>query len=414
MTTAGPRPTHRKALPMQHRVAVVGGGFGGLQVVRHLRRAPVSITLVDRQNYSLFQPLAYQVATGALSPAEIASPLRSIVKRQANARVVLAEVNEVDLKGRRIFLDGLPNGGGREELAYDTLVVATGARYSYFGHPEWQPHAPELKSLDGALEIRSRILTAFEAAEVEDDAELRQSWLTFVVVGGGPTGVEMAGQIAELARETLRRDFRAADPRAARVLLVEAGERMLHSFPESLSRKAFRDLVHLGVTPLLGHKVAGIAADSVAMLGPGGRGAADRRADGDLGGRRQGLQPRRDARPRGGGRGRPRGASACRADLTLAGHPEVIALGDMVDVTAADGTSARLPGLAPVAIQQGRYAAKLIARRLRGARDTGLPLPRQGQPRDDRPLPRDRRHQGAAGSPDSPRGSSGSRSTSST
>ena len=254
----------------KHRVVVVGGGFGGLQVVRHLGRAPVSVTLVDRQNYSLFQPLAYQVATGALSPAEIASPLRAIVKRQANAKVVLAEVNEVDLKGRRIFLDGLPNGTQRAELAYDTLVVATGAQYSYFGHPEWQAHAPELKSLDGALEIRTRILTAFEAAEVEEDAERRRSWLTFVVVGGGPTGVEMAGQIAELARETLRRDFRAAEPRSARVLLVEAGERLLQSFPESLSRKALRDLVQLGVTPLLGHQVAGIAADSVAIRNPAG------------------------------------------------------------------------------------------------------------------------------------------------
>jgi NADH dehydrogenase len=351
---------------MQHRVAVVGGGFGGLQVVRHLRRAPVSITLVDRQNYSLFQPLAYQVATGALSPAEIASPLRAIVKRQANARVVLAEVNEVDPKGHRIFLDRLPNGAGREELAYDTLVVATGARYSYFGHPEWQAHAPELKSLDGALGIRSRILTAFEAAEVEDDAELRQSWLTFVVVGGGPTGVEMAGQIAELARETLRRDFRAADPRSARVLLVEAGDRVLHSFPESLSRKAARDLRHLGVTPLLGHQVAGIAADSVVILGPAGDGqripartvvwAAGVEASGLAAtlAREAGVDVDRAGR------------LPVAPDLTLAGHPEVIALGDMVDVNAPDGTSAGLPGLAPVAIQQGRYAAKLIARRLQG------------------------------------------------
>ena len=351
---------------MQHRVVVVGGGFGGLQVVRRLRRAPVSITLVDRQNYSLFQPLAYQVATGALSPAEIASPLRAIVKRQANARVVLAEVNEVDLSGRRLFLDGLPNGAERAELAYDTLVVAAGAQYAYFGHPEWQAHAPELKSLDGALEIRTRILTAFEAAEVEEDAERRQSWLTFVVVGGGPTGVEMAGQIAELARETVRRDFRAADPRSARVLLVEAGERMLPSFPESLSRRAARDLVHLGVTPLVGHQVDGIAADSVAIRSPAGdvEQTAARTVIWAAGVEGPGLAATL---------AREAGVEVDRAgrlpvgpDLTLAGHPEVIALGDMVDVRSATGTTAGLPGLAPVAIQQGRYVARLIARRLRG------------------------------------------------
>ena len=355
---------------MQHRVVVVGGGFGGLQVVRHLRRAPVSITLVDRQNYMLFQPLAYQVATGALSAAEITNPLRAIVKHQGNASVVLAEVDELDLKGRRIFLGGLANGSDGGELAYDTLVVATGARYSYFGHPEWQAHAPELKSLDGALDIRSRILTAFEAAEVEEDAALRESWLTFVVVGGGPTGVEMAGQIAELAHETLRREFRSSDPSAARVLLVEAGERMLHGFPESLSRKAIRDLERLGVTPLVGHKVAGITADSVTIQGPSGdlRHTAARTVVWAAGVEASHLA---------GTLAREAGVEVDHAgrvpvgpDLTLAGHPEVIALGDMADVRAPDGTSRKLPGLAPVAIQQGRYAAKLISRRLDG-RETG-------------------------------------------
>ena len=254
---------------------------------------------------------------------------------------MLAEVDELDLKGRRIFLGGLPNGSDAAELAYDTLVVATGARYSYFGHPEWQAHAPELKSLDGHWRSARRILTAFEAAEVEEDAERRQSWLTFVVVGGGPTGVEMAGQIAELARETLRRDFRAADPRTARVLLVEAGERLLHGFPESLSRKALRDLVQLGVTPLLGHQVAGITADSVAIRDPAGdvEQTAARTVIWAAGVKASGLAA----------------TLACEAgvetdhaarvpvgpDLTLAGHPEVIALGDMVDVRAADGHDGR-------------------------------------------------------------------------
>src|SRR4051794_2611688 len=355
---------------MQHRVVVVGGGFGGLQVVRHLRRAPVSITLVDRQNFTLFQPLAYQVATGALSAAEITSPLRAVVKRQENARVVLAEVDDLDLRGRRIFLGGLPNGRERDELAYDTLVVAAGAHYSYFGHPEWQAHAPELKSLDGALDIRSRVLSAFEAAEVEEDAAQRESWLTFVVVGGGPTGVEMAGQIAELSRETLRGEFRAADPSAARVLLVEAGERLLSSFPESLSRKAIRDLERLGVTPLVGHQVAGISRRSVMIREPSG----------DLGqtsARTVVWAAGVEASDLAGALAREAGVAVDRAgrlpvgpDLTLAGHPEVIALGDMADVRAADGTSASLPGLAPVAIQQGHYAAKLISRRLDG-RKTG-------------------------------------------
>src|SRR5690242_18574511 len=221
-----------------HRVVVVGGGFGGLQTVRKLRRAPVDVTLVDRQNYTLFQPLVYQVATGALSPAEIAAPLRSIFRRQRNTRVVLANVTALDLDRRELVLDELPNGASAARIGYDTLIVAGGSRYSYFGHDEWQEHAPELKSLAGALDIRSRVLGAFEAAEVETDPDRRRSWLTFVVVGAGPTGVEMAGQIAELAQQALRRDFRSIDTRSARVLLVESLDRILTAFPESLSRKA--------------------------------------------------------------------------------------------------------------------------------------------------------------------------------
>ena len=197
------------------RVVVVGGGFAGLQVVRGLRRAQVDVTRVDRQNFSLFQPLTYQVATGALSAAEVAAPLRSVFKRQRNARVVLAEATAFDLERRRVILGRLANGRPAEALAYDTLIVAGGSQYSYFGHPEWAEHAPQLKSLDGALDIRTRVLAAFEAAEVEPDPDRRRAWLTFVVVGAGPTGVEMAGQISELARDTLRRELDFACAAAA-------------------------------------------------------------------------------------------------------------------------------------------------------------------------------------------------------
>ena len=286
-------------------VVVVGGGFGGLQAVRELRGAPVRVTLVDRQNFHLFQPLAYQVATGALSAVEIATPLRQILRRQKNASVLLAEVTGFDLERRVVRLDELPNGEGGTDLPYDMLVVAGGSAYSYFGHDEWAPYAPELKSLEGALDLRARLLTAFEAAEVETDAERRRAWLTFVVVGAGPTGVEMAGQIAEIARDTLRRDFRAIDTRAARVLLIEAGDRVLATFPEGLSaprralaRAAWRD--------------AGAADDGRRGRRQGRRGADGRRLTRDdrvtlgrLGGGRRSLATRGSTRRRNRRRDRP-------------------------------------------------------------------------------------------------------------
>jgi NADH:ubiquinone reductase (H+-translocating) len=361
---SGPAGSERSG--SARRVVVVGGGFGGIQAVRGLRRAPVSVTLVDRQNFHLFQPLAYQVATGSLSPAEIASPLRAVFKRQENVRVLLAEVTGFDLDRREVTLDHLANGRRRTTLGYDTLVVAGGSHYSYFGRDDWRPHAPELKSLEGALEIRSRILRAFEAAELETDEARRRSWLTFVVVGAGPTGVEMAGQIAELARDTLRRDFRSVDTRAARVLLVEALDRVLTSFPESLSRKTEHALRQLGVTTLLGHTVVDIAHASVAIRGPDGE---RERIDAHtvvwaagvtaselaaLLAREAGLEVDRAGRVTVG------------PDLTLPGHPEVLALGDMVRVQARDGTLATLPAVAPVAMQQGRYAARAIAKRAEG------------------------------------------------
>jgi NADH dehydrogenase len=349
-----------------HRVVVVGGGFGGLRAVRGLRRAPVEVTLVDRQNYTLFQPLVYQVAAGALAPAEIAMPLRSVLRRQRNARVLLGDVNGFDLERREVVVERLPNREGPATLGYDTLIVAGGSRYSYFGHDEWQAHAPELKSLAGALDIRSRILAAFEAAELEQDPVRRRAFLTFVVVGAGPTGVEMAGQIAELARDALRRDFRAIDTRTARVLLVEASDRVLARFPESLSQKAARALERLGVTPLVGHAVVDVTAESVAICGPGGDvdRVAARTAVWAAGVTASELAA---TLARAAGQGVDRaGRLTVEPDLTVAGHPEVLALGDMVRVRRADGRIAQLPGLAPVAMQQGRYAARVVGARLRG------------------------------------------------
>jgi NADH:quinone reductase (non-electrogenic) len=355
----------------RHHVVVVGGGFAGLQAVRGLRRAPVDVTLVDRQNFTLFQPLVYQVATGALSPAEVAMPLRAIFRRQPNARVLLGEVTGFDLERREVVVDRLPNAEGEARLAYDTLIVAGGSHYSYFGHDDWQRYAPELKSLAGALEIRSRILAAFEAAEVETDPQRRRSWLTFVVVGGGPTGVEIAGQIAELAHDALRRDFRSADTDTARVLLVEASARILHGFPESLSRKAAHALEQLGATPLAGHTVVDVSADRVGIRNPDGKvehvetrtaiwaaGVTASDLAAKLAGK-AGLDLDRAGR------------IIVAPDLTVPGHAEVFALGDMVRVQAPDGTIAPLPGVAPVAMQQGRHAARAIRARL----DRQVPRP---------------------------------------
>jgi NADH:ubiquinone reductase (H+-translocating) len=350
----------------RERVVVVGGGFGGLQAVRRLRGAEVEVTLVDRNNFHLFQPLVYQVATGALSAPEVATPLRMVVRRQRNVRVVLAEVSGFDLERRHVLLDYLPNGDREARLDYDTLVVAGGSRYSYFGHDDWRARAPELKSLAGALDIRNRILTAFEAAEVEPDDERRWSWLTFVVVGGGPTGVEMAGQIAELARETLRHDFRLVDTRRARVLLVETADRILTGFPPSLSHRAERALEKLGVTPLVGHTVVDVGPASVGIRSATGE-VEDVPARTVIWAAGVAASPLAAALASAAGSHVDRtGHLTVNAELTLPDHPEVFAIGDMVRVEQADGTVMPFPGLAPVAMQQGRYVARVIRDRLRG------------------------------------------------
>jgi NADH dehydrogenase len=349
----------------RHRVVVVGGGFGGLQAVEKLRHAPVDITLVDRRNFHLFQPLSYQVATGALSPGEIAYPLRAIFKRSENVRVLLAEVADVDLGAREVRLASVAGVPAPASVGYDTLIVSGGSAYSYFGNDQWSEYAHEVKSLESALHVRSRLLGAFEAAEMETDASRRAQWLTFVVVGAGPTGVEMAGQIGELAGDTLRRDFRAIDPRSARILLVEMADRVLTTFPPSLSARATRSLEKLGVTPMLQAKVVGMDGGSVTV---------------ESGGSTDRIPTRTviwaagvTASPLAGKLGELTGAELDRAgrvavepDLTLPGHPEVFAIGDMVRVRrVSDREPVAYPGVAPVAMQQGRYAANVIRRRLR-------------------------------------------------
>jgi NADH:ubiquinone reductase (H+-translocating) len=346
-------------------VIVVGGGFGGLQAATHLASAPVELTLVDRRNFHLFQPLTYQVATGALSPGEICFPLRAVFRRRPNVRVVLGEVVGFDLDGHRLEVRPVAGEGGRHSLEYDTLIVAGGSHYSYFGHDDWRDAAPEVKSLESAVAVRRRLLSAFEAAELDDDDARRRAWLTFVVVGAGPTGVEMAGQIAELARDTLRSDFRSIDPRHARVLLVEAADRVLTSFPPSLSRRAARSLEHLGVTPTLKRTVVAVDAQGVTVAGPGEQERIDARTVIWAAGVTASGLARRLAELTGAELDRA-GRIAVEPDLTLRGRPEVLALGDMVRVRDARGESQVLPGVAPVAMQQGRYAAALVRARLRG------------------------------------------------
>jgi NADH dehydrogenase len=339
-----------------HHVVIVGGGFGGLYAAKSLKRAPVRVTLLDRRNFHLFQPLLYQVATGGLSPANIAAPLRAVLKRQRDTRVLLAEAIDIDLAQRQVRLsDG--------EIGYDTLIVATGARHHYFGHPEWESAAPGLKTIEDATEIRRRVLLAYEMAEREADPALRRALLTFVVVGAGPTGVELAGTLAELARHTLRQDFRDIDPSTAQIILLEAADRVLPPYPPRLSAKASQALVRLGVTVRTHAVVTDVQAEAVTVrIGDATEIVPCRTVLWAAG-----VQ----ASPLGAILARATGAALDRAgritvqlDLSLPGHPEIFVIGDLANFPHQGGKP--LPGVAPVAMQQGQYVARLIEARLRG------------------------------------------------
>ena len=329
-------------------VVIVGGGFAGLNAARVLARREARVTLVDRRNHHLFQPLLYQVATAGLSPADIATPLRSILRKASDVRVILAAAERVEPEARRVILD-------EGELTYDALILAAGATHSYFGHDEWEALAPGLKTLEDALEIRRRVLLAFEAAERARDAAERRALLTLVVIGGGPTGVELAGALAELARHTIARDFRAIDPTQTRVILLEGGSRILPSFPEGLARAAARSLERIGVEVRTGALVTRITPDAVWVGGEPIHSRAVLWAAGVA------------AAPLAHTLGVPldrAGRIPVAPDLSVAGHPEIFVAGDLCAFT--HGTGEPLPGVAPVAIQQGRAAAANAWRRLAG------------------------------------------------
>src|ERR1700686_2901394 len=344
MTT---EPTH-PAEPL--RVVIVGAGFGGLEATFGLAGAPVAITLVDRRNHHLFQPLLYQVATASLATSEIAWPIRYLLRDRPEVTTLFASVNGVDAGQRRVLLDD------GDALPYDTLVLATGARHAYFGHDEWEPFAPGLKTLEDATTLRRRILVAFERAERESDPQRRAALLTFVIVGAGPTGVELAGTIAELAQDPLPPDFPNIDTHKARVVLIEAGPRALAGFSDDLSAYAQRSLKSLGVEVVLGQAVTECSADGVLYGG-------------------KCLQARTliwAAGVRASPAAEWLGASTDRAgrlqvepDLTVPGHPDIFAIGDTILIAGPDGKP--VPGIAPAAKQQGRYVADLIEARLRGA-----------------------------------------------
>lgn len=337
------------------RVVIIGGGFAGLSAAQNLRRAEVEITLIDRRNYHLFQPLLYQVATGGLSPANIAAPLRAILQSQKNCTVVFSEVYQIDPVQKLVHTS-------EKTYPYDFLIVAAGATNNYFGHPEWEKFAPGLKTVEEATEIRRRVLTAFEIAEKIDDPTLRQKYLTFVVVGGGPTGIEMAGAISELARYTLRKDFRHFDPSEARVILVEGGPRLLSMFPEKLSARAEKDLASLGVEVWTDARVLEIQDEFVLV----NRNDSPIRIDSHTIIWAAGVKasPLSEILAQATSTPTDRaGRIMVAPDLSLPNFPNIYAIGDMA-LILQDGKP--VPGLAPAALQAGKYVARAIQAQLRG------------------------------------------------
>jgi len=335
-------------------VIIVGGGFGGLKAAQTLRGQPVRVTLVDRRNHHVFQPLLYQVATAGLSPAEIGAPIRWILRRAGNVRVLLGEVTAVDLAARRLAIaDGPP-------IDYDYLILAPGARHAYFGHPEWEQHAPGLKTLEDGIAIRRRVLLAFERAERETDPARRDELLTFVIVGGGPTGVELAGTLAEIARHTLRHEFRAIDTSRARIVIVEAGPSMLATFPVTLRDAARRSIVGLGIDVREGTRVVGIDAHGVEVQS--GDGAVERIAAATVvwaAGVRASPLLQTLGVPLD-----PAGRVIVAPDLSVPGHADVWVVGDGAHVERPDGSL--LPGVVQPAVQGAVHAARTILRRLNG------------------------------------------------
>jgi NADH dehydrogenase len=333
------------------RVVIVGAGFGGLEAAKHLGNEPVRVTVIDRTNHHLFQPLLYQVATAALSPADIAAPVRGVLGKYENIEVILAEVQAVDVETRRVRTR-------EREFKYDYLILATGSRHSYFGHDEWEKIAPGLKSLEDAVEIRRRILLAFEFAEKTQDPEARAAAMNFVIIGGGPTGVEMAGAIAEIARETLAKDFRHIDPSTARVILVEGDKRVLSAYPEDLSASALKQLQELGVEVITGTHATNLTDDGLVVSGRFIPCRVKIWAAGNVAsfvGKTLGVPVDRAGRV------------IVQDDLTIPGHPEVQVIGDLANFTSPkDGKP--LPGVSPVAIQEGRHAAKNILHMIEGAK----------------------------------------------
>lgn len=351
----------------KHRVVIIGGGFAGLNAAQALRNPAVAITLIDKRNFHLFQPLLYQVATGALSPANIASPLRAILRRQANVTTILGEVVAIDAANRQVIL---AEDVGGEQVPYDTLIVAAGVRYTYFGHEEWRKIAPSLKTVEDATEIRQRMLVAFELAEKlrglpesEQDAALLNEYLTFVIVGGGPTGVELAGALGEIANYTLKHDFRLIDPSDAQIYLIESADRVLTPFSADSSARATRDLENLGVIVRTHTVVTSIQPDTV-TLRAGDQEEIIRARTVLWAAGVQGVPLAKQIATATATQLSRAGRLPVQPDCTLPGYPEIFIIGDLAEFTGPNGK--HLPGVAPVAIQQGRYVATVIGTRLAG------------------------------------------------